>query len=351
MLPDPFADALILTGPTGSGKTELGILLAQRLDAEIISMDSMAVYRHLDIGTAKPTPRQRELVRHHLVDVLDPWESASVAWWLREAAACCRDIAGRGKQVLLVGGTALYLKALLCGLFDGPPADARIRRRLLQEKDLLGPTSLHEQLARVDPATARRLHVNDTRRIVRALEVFELTGCPISSWQWQWRQDNQEGRQGDKETRRPGDRETPALVSRSPDLLVSPSADFHSSLTTHHSPPQILWLDGPRSVLYDRINRRVQDMFVSGLIEEARALRRLARPLGSEALQALGYKEAFAYLDGQVGRDETIVRIQTRTRNFAKRQITWFRHLPGCRSATAQLTQTLWQPRMNKSRQ
>src|SRR5438045_3500523 len=126
MFPPPFVDALILTGPTGSGKTRLGIELAQRLDAEIISADSMAVYRGLDIATAKPTPADRAAVRHHLIDALDPWESASVAWWLEKARACCQDIERRGKQVLFVGGTPLYLKALLCGLFEGPPADAAL---------------------------------------------------------------------------------------------------------------------------------------------------------------------------------------------------------------------------------
>src|SRR6516225_1500339 len=120
MLPEPFQHALVLTGPTGSGKTALGLELAERLDAEIISMDSMALYRGMDIGTAKPSPVERKRIRHHLLDVLDPWESASVAWWLQQAAGCGRDIAGRGKRVLLVGGTPLYLKALLLGLFEGP---------------------------------------------------------------------------------------------------------------------------------------------------------------------------------------------------------------------------------------
>ena len=128
MFPAPFDDALVLTGPTGSGKTQLGIELAEQLDAEIISMDSMAVYRGLDIGTAKPTLNQRQKVRHHLIDVLDAWQSASVAWWLREAAVCCRDITSRGKQILFVGGTPLYLKAMLFGLFDGPPADVTATR-------------------------------------------------------------------------------------------------------------------------------------------------------------------------------------------------------------------------------
>src|SRR5262245_15990170 len=178
--------ALILAGPTGSGKTEIGLAIAERLGAEIISMDSMAVYRGMDIGTAKPTSAQRERVRHHLVDVLDPWESSSVAWWLEQAAVCCRDIAARGKRPLFVGGTPLYLKALLRGLFKSPSRDESLRERLSAEARLHGTLALHERLAQVDPAAAARIHVNDLRRIIRALEVWELTGRPISVWQQQW---------------------------------------------------------------------------------------------------------------------------------------------------------------------
>src|SRR5207237_6714609 len=130
MLPPPFANALILTGPTGSGKTQLGLELTERLGAEIVSMDSMALYRGMDIGTAKPTADERQRVRHHLIDVLDPWESASVAWWLDRAAECVADIEGRGRLAVFVGGTPLYLKTLLRGLFDGPPADGALRLRL-----------------------------------------------------------------------------------------------------------------------------------------------------------------------------------------------------------------------------
>jgi tRNA dimethylallyltransferase len=312
MLRDPFTSALILTGPTGSGKTELALRLARRLDAEIVSLDSMALYRRMDIGTAKPTPQERQTVRHHLIDVLEPWESASVAWWLTQAKACCQEITARGKQVLFVGGTPLYLKALLFGLFDGPPADAPLRERLAREAEAFGSAALHRRLAQADPAAAARLHPNDLRRIIRALEIFELTGRPISAWQRQW--------------------QVPASQ-----VLASPQDSAF---------PSILWLDLPRPVLYDRINCRVEKMFAAGLIDEVRALRAHGRPLSNEARQALGYKEAFSYLDGQAGLEETIMRVQTRSRNFAKRQITWFRHLPGCRSATAQLTEALWQLRM-----
>jgi tRNA dimethylallyltransferase len=187
MILDSYPQTLVLTGPTGCGKSQLALDAAERLDAEIVSMDSMALYRRLDIGTAKATAEERRRVPHHLLDVLEPWESASVAWWLERAAECCRDITQRGKRPLVVGGTPLYLKALLHGLFDGPPADETIRRRLSEEAVSLGGAALHARLAAVDPTSAARLHPNDVRRVIRALEVWELTGRPISAWQTQWK--------------------------------------------------------------------------------------------------------------------------------------------------------------------
>jgi tRNA dimethylallyltransferase len=291
---------LIVTGPTGSGKTALGVALAERLGAEIVAMDSMTLYRGMDIGTAKPTLAERRGIAHHLIDVLEPWESASVVWWLDRATACCLDIAARGKRPLFVGGTALYLKALLHGLFDGPPGDAELRHRLSRAAEEHGPQVLHDRLAQIDPQAASRLHVNDTRRVIRALEVWELTGRSISSWQKEW----------SRAARVPADR--------------------------------CLYLDLPRAELNARIDDRVRGMIAAGLVDEVRALRHLPRPLSREAAQALGYKEMFAHLDGQATLDETIVRIQTRSRNFAKRQLTWFRHIPECRPASAELTFALW---------
>jgi tRNA dimethylallyltransferase len=301
---DPFDQALILTGPTGSGKSRLALDVAERLGAEIVSMDSMALYRGMDVGTAKPSRADRARVPHHLLDVLDPWESASVAWWLGRAAECCREISGRGRRPLLVGGTPLYLKALLYGLFDGPPADEGVRQRLAQEAERDGRPALHDRLARVDPASAARLHPNDLRRVIRALEVWELTGRPLSAWQTQW--------------------------------------TAHGARIAEPGGPRCLWLDRPREELYRRIDARVEAMIAEGLVDEVRALRGLERPLSREAAQALGYKEMFDHLDGKAGLEETVRHIQTRSRNFAKRQLTWFRHLPECRPASEELTFRLW---------
>jgi tRNA dimethylallyltransferase len=306
MLPPPFANSLVLTGPTGSGKTPLGIEIAGRLDAEIVSMDSMALYRGMDIGTAKPTPQERQQVRHHLIDVLDPWESASVAWWLKRAAECCRDIEARGKQVLFVGGTPLYLKALLCGLFDGPAADAAVRQRLSEEAAAAGTPALHARLAVIDPTSAARIHENDLRRIIRALEVHELTGRPLSAWQTQW------------------------------SAACGLAADAQTGATP------VLCLDLPRPQLYERIDRRVEAMFAAGLVDEVRRLRTLERPWSREASQALGYKEVIDHIEGEADLAQTMAHVKMRSRQFAKRQLSWFRHLPGCQRATKELTAAIW---------
>lgn len=323
MLLNEYPQALVLTGPTGSGKSRLALDLAEQLDAEIVSMDSMALYRRMDIGTAKPTVEDRRRVPHHLIDVLEPWESANVAWWLDRAAQCCRDIIRRGKRPLFVGGTPLYLKALLHGLFEGPPADEAIRRRLAEDADSAGSASLHAKLRQIDPNGAARVHPNDVRRIIRALEVWELTGRPMSEWQTQW-YESVNGRQ------------------RAGSVSDGSSAVAHASDLSSADRHRCLCLDLPRAELYARIDARVKQMISDGFVEEVRALQRLELPLSREAAQALGYKEMFAFLDAQADLTETVQRIQIRSRNFAKRQMTWFRHLPSCQPIRAELTFAAW---------
>ena len=297
MPPDPaiFHDALVLTGPTGSGKSALALELAPEFNAEIIALDSMTLYKGMDIGTAKPTRDEQDRVQHHLIDVLEPWESGSVAWWLERAAEACLDIRKRGKQPLLVGGTPFYLKALLHGLFEAPAVDPAIRLRLEAEVAELGAAAIHARLADVDPISAARLHVNDVRRVIRALEVFESTGRPISALQQTWTSEQFQPQQ-------------PATTARLKCVAI-------------------IW---PRVELVQRLEQRVQAMFAAGWLDEVRKLRALPQPLSKEASQALGYPEIGVHLDGQVSLEETMEQIQIRTRQYAKRQLTWFRHLPGC---------------------
>lgn len=282
-------DCWFLTGPTASGKTAVGVELAERIGAEIVSMDSMALYRGMDLGTAKPSPTERQLVPHHLIDILEPHQDYSLAEYLDAARQCAQQIRSRGKQVLFVGGTPLYLKGLLRGIFQGPPADWELRRQLEQQARQEQPGFLHRRLAAVDPQAAERIHPHDTRRLIRALEVFIKTGRPISTFQQQ----------------------------------------FQRGL-----PPQacrVFVLDWPRDQLYARINHRVQQMFEAGLVDEVRRLLAGPRPLSRTARQAVGYQEVIEYLQGRRNLPETIELVKTHTRQFAKRQGTWFRSLSECR--------------------
>jgi tRNA dimethylallyltransferase len=309
----PFTGALILTGPTACGKSALALELAELANAEIIALDSMTVYRGMDLGTAKPSRADRARMPHHLIDILEPWESLTVAAWLERAAGACREILARGKRPLFVGGTPFYLKALLFGLFPGPPADEDLRKRLEAEAARHGNEALHRRLAAVDPKTAARLHVNDVRRVVRALEVQALTGAPISAWQQTW---------------------------------DSPGFAANSTAPKEPLPIPAVVLELPREVLYDRINRRVGAMVAAGWLDEVRGLLQLPRPISREARQALGYREILAHLNGSgPAWDETVELIRTHTRQFAKRQLTWFRHLPQLQALPAEskeLAQRIW---------
>jgi tRNA dimethylallyltransferase len=303
VIASPFANALILTGPTASGKSALALELAERLNAEIVAADSMTLYRGMDIGTAKPSAEDRARVPHHLIDVLDPWESANVAWWLARATESVAAIESRGKVALFVGGTPFYLKALLCGLFASPTSDPELRSRLEAEDR----QTLHSQLRAVDPKSARRLHPNDVRRVVRALEVWHLTGKSLSAWQQQswW---------GDTEPKFPDG--------------------------------SCLAIDVPREELYARIEQRIEQMFAAGWVDEVQRLRQLSNPTSREAAHALGYAEIAEHLDGKRLLAATIAEVKLRTRQFAKRQLTWFRSLPGLEFCTAKLTFDRWADRM-----
>jgi len=285
----PVLDCWYLTGPTASGKTLVGLELAQRLNAEIISLDSMTVYREMDIGTAKPSLADRARVPHHLLDLVEPDADFSVANYVDAAHDAIRDIRRRGKEVLFVGGTPLYLKSLLRGIFQGPPADWEFREEVEREIESAGIAALHQRLEQVDPVTAARLHPNDKRRIIRALEVNKLTGRPISHQQTQF------------------DEGSPSSACR------------------------VFVLEWPRPLLHERIAARVQQMFAQGLVEEVRQILAKYSTLSRTASQAVGYREVIEHLRGEHDLATTIERVTFRTRQFARRQGTWFRSLSECR--------------------
>jgi len=286
---DSFHDCWFLTGATAVGKTGVGIALAQRIGAEIVSLDSMAIYRGMDIGTAKPSAAERAAVPHHLLDIVEPAEEFSVAQYVDAAAVAVCDIRSRGREALFVGGTPLYLKSLLRGLFDGPPADWQLRHEIEAELAHVGQQALYERLVHIDPVAASHIHPHDTRRLIRALEVYRATGEPISHQQLQF----EEGRSAD---------ECRVFVVRR-----------------------------PREELHRRIEARVESMIGAGLIDEVRRLTADGSQLSRTAKQAVGYREVLAYLAGEYDRQEMIGRMKARTRRFAKRQGTWFRSLSECR--------------------
>ena len=288
VIPDVLRRAVYLTGPTASGKTAVGVALAERIGAEVVALDSMTLYRGMDVGTAKPTIEERRGVPHHLLDVLDPQETASVAWYRERAIESAREIEARGRRVLFVGGTPLYLKALLRGLFQGPAADEELRRSLEDEAERSGDAAMHARLAALDPRAAARIHPNDRRRIVRALEVHAMTGRPLSEHQVE--------------------HERPAVGVR------------------------VAALRRPRPILHERIDRRVVEMFATGLVEEVRRLLAAPGGLGPTAAQGVGYREVIELLEGKSEPAAAVERTQARTRQFAKRQETWFRGLAEVRS-------------------
>jgi tRNA dimethylallyltransferase len=274
-----------LAGPTACGKTATGIALAERIGAEIVCLDSMTIYRGMDIGTAKPTSEEQTRVPHHLLDIRDPHEEFSTAEYLTAALAVCESIVARGKIPLFVGGTGLYLRSLLRGVFEGPAADWTLRREFEQFAAEHGAEALHARLDQVDPQTAQRLHVNDQRRVIRALEIHTLTGQPASSLH--------------QESPRP----------------------------PHERPQHVYWLNPDREVLRQRVSQRVDAMFAVGLVSEVQLLLQSPQGLGRTARQALGYREVLAHLENDLPLPEAIDQLKTHTQQFAKRQWTWFRNL------------------------
>lgn len=278
----------LLLGPTASGKSAISMLIARGRPVEIVSVDSALVYRGMDVGTAKPTPQERREVPHHLIDILDPAQSYSAAQFVQDALRLCREIRARGRMPLLVGGTMLYAKALIEGLHDLPPADARLRAQLDDEARRLGWPALHARLAEVDPATAARLKPGDAQRIQRALELHALTGEPMS-----------------------------ALLARSP----RPASD-ERFLTIALEPSD-------RAVLHARIAARFHRMLDEGFIEEVQRLRaRGDLHPGLPSIRCVGYRQAWEWLDGACDRDTMIARAIAATRQLAKRQLTWLRSMP-----------------------
>jgi tRNA dimethylallyltransferase len=278
---DPLAGCIALAGSTAVGKSEVALLLAERSNGEIISVDSMQVYRGMDIGTAKPSASDRARVRHHLIDVVSLSEPFDAALWVRSAQAAISEIKSRGKTPILCGGTGLYFMALFGGLGEAPPSDAKLRRAL----EALPLSELLEEMAAADPVLYGSIDRNNPRRVIRAIEVIRLTGKPFSGQRANWRREAQA-----------------AAASPRAFALARSSADLHA-----------------------RIDARVNSMFQNGLVAETKQL--LAHGLGENrtALQALGYRQVVEHLQGLRSLAQTIELVKIRTRQFAKRQMTWFR--------------------------
>ncbi|MCK4913596.1 MAG: tRNA (adenosine(37)-N6)-dimethylallyltransferase MiaA [Planctomycetes bacterium] len=272
---------ILILGTTGSGKGQLAFNLAKTINAEIISVDSMKVYRRMDIGTAKPSIERQNQIKHHLIDVVEPSDSFSVAAFLEMASQKTNQLNKDNKSIIAVGGTALYIKAMLYGLFEGPGTNEQIRKKLQTKAKNEGVENLYLQLEAIDPETAEKIHQNDTKRVIRALEVYELTGKPISTFQKQW--------------------EKPA----------------HNWT--------IVGLRREKLDASSRINKRVKRMFDEGLVDEVKSLLNEDKPLSQQAGCAIGYAEIINYLQDKTNLEETTELIKKNTRKLAKGQRTWFK--------------------------
>ena len=278
--------ALFILGPTASGKTALTLALAQQQPIEIISVDSALVYRGMDIGTAKPSRAEQAICPHHLIDIIEPTEAYSAAQFAADAQRLIHEIHARGRLPVLVGGTMLYVKALLEPLTELPESDAQIRAQIDAQAADLGWPAMHAQLAQIDPITAARIEPNDAQRINRALEIFHISGKPMAEW-------------------------------------------LAEDTTTHElsfKPILTALIPEPRAVLHERINQRFVTMLNEGFLDEMRTLRaRGDLHLGLPSMRCVGYRQAWEHLDGAYGYDELIEKGQAATRQLAKRQMTWIR--------------------------
>lgn len=277
---------LVIVGPTASGKTDAAIEAARRTGGEIVSADSMQLYRGMDIGTAKPTADEQRGVRHHLLDALEIGERSDAAHFRQLALEAIAEIRLRGAFPIVVGGSGLYIRALTRGVFEGPGRDDAVRARL----EMKETSVLHANLERVDPVAAAKIGARDRRRLIRALEFFEATGEPISARQTQW---------------------------------------SGSQVTEDATAPRVVGLNRAREDLYYRCERRVDRMFASGLMDEVRELLGRGLATAPTASKAIGYADAIRHLSGTLSLEETIALVKKKTRQYAKRQLTWFRKEPG----------------------
>jgi tRNA dimethylallyltransferase len=272
-----------LAGPTGIGKSQVAMALARQWNAEIVVVDSMQVYQGMDVGTGKPTPQDQKEIAHHGLDLAAPEEEFDVARYVDAVAPVLKKIEARGGVALLVGGSGLHFRVLLEGIHPGPGKDPALRDQLVQEAAALGAQALHARLTQVDSHSAEKIHPNDVRRVVRALEVYQLTGKPLSDWHAQ------------------------------------PLSPIGSEAVP------LIGLTCERDKLYQRIESRIDGWLEGGWLEEARALR--TRNLSQTAMAALGYRELFAYLEGKLSREQAVDWIKRNTRHYAKRQLGWFRQV------------------------
>lgn len=278
--------AVVVCGPTGIGKTSFAIELARRFKGEILGADSMQLYRHMDIGTAKPTAEEQAAVKHHMVDVVEPDEHFDAEMYAHMAYARIVSLAGNGILPFIVGGTGLYIKALIHGLFESIKVDASVRERLKKEAQELGGSHLHSRLRACDPAAAARIHVNDIYRIVRALEIYETTGRPMSTSQQQHQ--------------------------FKPQRLQTVKIGLHME----------------REDLYQRIDKRVDIMLDQGLLKEVKNLVEAGYSLELKSMKSLGYRHMAAFLNKEADWEETVRTLKRDTRHYAKRQMTWFKADP-----------------------